>query len=1035
TCLTPCLPLLFMSPGTHAQQAFRTEPRNLTVRMGATAVLKCEVLRASGIVQWAKDGFLLGPQRSLPGFPRYSMIGRRGQYYLRIEDAQLDDDAFFECQAGQSERSDAIVSNPAFLTVQIPPSKPYFTTDVTTPWVAGKKYMVECVAPDAKPSKRRVAALLKRFYFSELLLFLSLPLLTDPPEPPYIIGLDRDVVKAGSLLVLECVSHGGNPLGTLQWTKEGEVLSTTWGEEVVGQKSRNILRLQITPADNQAELSCESANIVSPSPLSVTRKITVFFGPATLTQSGSLEAIEGQELTLSCHASSSNPPVHIRWWLGHKELSNTSVTMEEVGLDGTQIHKESLFLTELVVRKSNGIKKKRHTFKFVKSWDSKCLMCYPLRTDPPQKVFIDSPPEDIPLRSGSRAVLVCHSAGGNPPAKLTWFKVTSTYIFISSLMFQNGKKVSDAEPQTSSNMVVTRVLNLLLTASDNQAAYRCDATNEAKRTISAHAKLLVQFTAVTMKITAKEEVFYRGQQMELECLSGSSNPKSDISWKVGPLRLQGVEEAPKEAEFGGVSVLSRLHLNLTSQHHNQKVICQAYSPVLEEGASTFYQLNVIYPPEFSSEQATEVQVVEDDVATIPLMVSANPEVVSCIWLRRKQMLVKGDPGLYDHSLEIRNVTRKDKGLYTIKCENGEGVNETTVKLDVYYAPTVKAEKDPVYVNQGGTADLICVADANPIIPEMFSWKWLGEEEVEMGEETNENKSSLLTIHNVTRAHAGFYQCSASNGIALPGSVEMRLVVQFIPELRKGPQWRKVASRGDGTATAELVCQAEGIPPVEFTWEKKGMLIDLANPRYEERTARDGSFHTSTLRVVNVSATLDYAVFSCTARNSLGEDKLDIQLVSTNHPDPPSSFSLVGVTHNSVTLEWIPGFNGGLQQRYRIRYIWDQSVSYMYVDVVPPDTTTFTVTGLQPQTTYNFSVNALNSIGESGYADDGAVLTITTEGQSGVTPQINHVRTDVNCTFMKIVFFLRPLSFFIVKKDIEEDRSDDDTQGEFFPLNF
>lgn len=64
-----------MSPGTQAQQAFRSEPRNLTVRMGATAVLRCEVLRASGTVQWVKDGLLLGPERSLPGFPRYSMIG------------------------------------------------------------------------------------------------------------------------------------------------------------------------------------------------------------------------------------------------------------------------------------------------------------------------------------------------------------------------------------------------------------------------------------------------------------------------------------------------------------------------------------------------------------------------------------------------------------------------------------------------------------------------------------------------------------------------------------------------------------------------------------------------------------------------------------------------------------------------------------------------------------------------------------------------------------------------------------------------
>lgn len=74
-------PLFFMSPGTEAQQAFRSEPRNLTVRMGATAVLRCEVLRASGTVQWVRDGLLLGPQRSLPGFPRYSMIGnpKRGK--------------------------------------------------------------------------------------------------------------------------------------------------------------------------------------------------------------------------------------------------------------------------------------------------------------------------------------------------------------------------------------------------------------------------------------------------------------------------------------------------------------------------------------------------------------------------------------------------------------------------------------------------------------------------------------------------------------------------------------------------------------------------------------------------------------------------------------------------------------------------------------------------------------------------------------------------------------------------------------------
>lgn len=52
-------------------------------------------------------------------------------------------------------------------------------------------------------------------------------------------------------------------------------------------------------------------------------------------------------------------------------------------------------------------------------------------------------------------------------------------------------------------------------------------------------------------------------------------------------------------------------------------------------------------------------------------------------------------------------------------------------------------------------------------------------------------------------------------------------------------------------------------------------------RYEEQTVREGSFYTSTVRVVNVSAARDYAVFSCTARNALGDDKLDVQLVSTS----------------------------------------------------------------------------------------------------------------------------------------------------------
>lgn len=52
--------------------------------------------------------------------------------------------------------------------------------------------------------------------------------------------------------------------------------------------------------------------------------------PAEVTLLGSLTAIEGRDLHLTCTASSSNPPVQIRWWLGHKELNASAVAVEEV---------------------------------------------------------------------------------------------------------------------------------------------------------------------------------------------------------------------------------------------------------------------------------------------------------------------------------------------------------------------------------------------------------------------------------------------------------------------------------------------------------------------------------------------------------------------------------------------------------------------------------------------------------------------------------------------------------------------------------
>ncbi|XP_026790730.3 LOW QUALITY PROTEIN: nephrin [Pangasianodon hypophthalmus] len=995
--------------GVCGQQAFRTEPRNVTVRAGATALLKCEVLRASGTVQWVKDGLLLGPLRSLPGHPRYTMTGdeNRGQYHLQIEDVRLEDDSSYECQVGRSETSHPIVSRTVWINVQIPPSNPYIVLDSEEPWVEGQAYTVTCIAPDAKPAAdvilfkdgeeltdtttftmsgsedkllnthtevnvrpqrsddgRPLLCRVRNPALSKALETKILMKVYFPPQAPVIEGLRTEEVKAGTYLRLVCLSYGGNPLATLHWTKNDEVLSTIWEMDTVSRKASSTLVMGVKPEDNKAVLRCESVNQVSRSPMAITRTLSVLFEPSNVELSGSSEAIEGTEVNVCCSTSSSNPPVHIRWWLGSKELNTTVITITE-GENGGMMTMSNL--THTVSREENGLLLTCEAFNKGTRFSriqTKTLSVY----YPPQKVWLDAPSEGTFLRSGMTIRLVCFSSGGNPTGSLKWFK--------------DGKAVQMPTKHIQSERGVSREFLLTLQPSDNLATYRCDATNEAKKTRSAKTKLRVQFPAVSLKITVEQKELRAGQTIKMDCLAGSSNPKVNISWSQGTTSLLGEESAAKKSLYGGMSVSSSLSLPLSSHLHGSRITCQAFSAALSERVNTFYTLNVLFPPEFAEDQPSLVEVIEDDVAALPVKVSANPDDIACEWIFQGEKVLRDRDHRYHFpeawSLEIWNVTRRDAGVYTVECSNAEGKNRTNIKLDVQYPPSVKMKTDPVHVNIGDTADLFCIADANPVTDGMFSWKWMGEGEFEeLGETSQDESTGLLTIYEVTRAQAGPYQCTANNGIAPPASVVGQLVVRFAPELQKGAQWRKVASRGDGTTDADVICQAEGVPRVQFSWAKNGIPLNFGNPRYLERTVKEGAIHTSTLTVVNVSAALDYAVFTCTARNSLGEDTLDIQLLSTNYPDPPSDLKLLSISSNSVTLEWMPGFDGGLTQNFRVRYRWAGSASYLYVDVFPPRSTVYAVSGLKPSTTYNFSVNAINSMGESSYADNGAVLTVTT----------------------------------------------------------
>ncbi|XP_019674234.3 nephrin isoform X1 [Felis catus] len=1006
-------------------RGFWALPENLTVVEGATAELRCGVSAPGSAVQWAKDGLLLGPDPRIPSFPRYRLEGDpdRGEFHLHIEACDLSDDAEYECQVGRSETGPELVSPRVILTILVPPKVLQLTPEAgsTVTWVAGQEYVVSCVSGDAKPapditfiqSGQTISDISanvnvgsqEKLFTTEatarvtpqssdngklLVCEGSSPALDTPirvsvtmnvlfpPGPPVIEwpGLDEGHVRAGQSLELLCVSRGGNPPATLQWLKNGQPVSTAWGTEHAEAVARSMLVMIVRPEDHGARLSCEAHNSVSTGIQERGVTLQVTFPPSAITILGSASQSENKNVTLSCITKSSRPRVLLRWWLGWRQLLPTEDMVMD-GLHGGHISMSNL--TFLVRREDNGLTLTCEAFSeaFTKETFKKSLILnvkYPA-----QKLWIEGPPEGQRLRAGTRVRLVCLAIGGNPDPSLTWFK--DSRAVTEPRPPQEPRRVQLGSLEKSGS-TFSRELVLITGPSDNQAKFTCKAGQ-----LSASTQLVVQFPPTNVTILANASALRPGDALNLTCVSVSSNPPVNLSWDKEGERLESVAIPPRSAPFKGSAAARSVLLRMSSRDHGHRVTCRAHSTELRETMSAFYRLNVLYPPEFLGEQVLVVTAVEQGEALLPVSVSANPAPEAFNWtFRGYRLSPAGGPRhriLSGGALQLWNVTRADDGLYQLHCQNSEGTAEALVRLDVHYAPTIRVLQDPTEVNIGGSVDIVCTVDANPILPGMFNWERLGGEEEDHSlddmEKMSKGSTGRLRIHHAKLDQAGAYQCIVDNGVAPPARGLVRLVVRFAPQVEHPTPLTKVAAAGDSTSSATLHCRARGVPNIVFTWTKNGVALDLQDPRYTEHTYHQGMVHSSLLTIANVSAAQDYALFTCTATNPLGSDRTNIQLVSISRPDPPTGLKVMSMTPYSMGLEWKPGFDGGLPQRFQIRYEALGTPGFLYMDVLPPQATTFTLTGLQPSTRYRVWLLASNALGDSGLMDKGSQISVTTPG--------------------------------------------------------
>ncbi|XP_039278694.1 protein amalgam [Nilaparvata lugens] len=192
------------------------------------------------------------------------------------------------------------------------------------------------------------------------------------------------------------------------------------------------------------------------------------------------------------------------------------------------------------------------------------------------------------------------------------------------------------------------------------------------------------------------------------------------------------------------------------------------------------------------------------------------------------------------------------------------------------------------IGDGDTRDQIHTVE---ILESQMTCQMSEDEPLPSGEKASEGFQ--ITLEKVDRHQAGVYQCTASNGVGEPVTVDMQLDVLYAPEVEVERSW---VHSGEGYE-AQLVCIVHGEPQPSTVWYQDSFTLEPTERRTMDSR---GNKHTLTIRNVQSS---DFGNYSCVAENSLGKSRKYMELSGRPSPaqfrSPPYSTS-----KNSYNLTWL-----------------------------------------------------------------------------------------------------------------------------------
>ncbi|XP_062603011.1 hemicentin-1-like isoform X19 [Saccostrea cucullata] len=722
-----------------------------------------------------------------------------------------------------------------------------------------------------------------------ILLFNGIYSQTIPGNPTIVGDFEKN---EGETATLSCTSVGGNPLPTVEWYKNNQLVdpgssSTGNGDGVytIGSTSvtYNNYTFTVSRSDNLVSYICRVKNSVLSNNLTRSWTISVYVQTQQPVITGPEPAITnaldaGSTYKYVCSASNGRPAPQILWKLGtslstavefHQGISESTITNADSTLTKTSN------LSWVPITDDNG----------------KNLYCETVQTtaggsSTRKSTFVPINVQQTPLlqvgsafyttQVGGSVTLACTVLAATPAVTdVFWSRLVNgvyTRISIDNIRFF-GATTSNA------NLTINSV------ALTDATSYRCSATNAAGTGTSSATTLSVSGSAPLVQIDQDKYPSTSGNTVTLVCDVYSSLSVSRVYWEreVGG-QFTAIDVAGNPSKYGGVTISSpSLVVKSVTTSDAGRYRCVAINIAGTGQDTTVLEIQGNLPRVTIEKDSYSVN--EGNAVTLACTVlsSTSTNIIDVSWQTIEngvsRTLNVNDPSKYagasisNPSLTIFNAEISDNGQYRCTATNTVGTGESAITtLKVIAKPSFRISQSSYSVNYGSNVTLQVTISSPDAQILAINWQHTTKAGITNYILTGGGRysgaiigSPSLRISSVTFSDEGTYRClvTSSAGSTTSGPISLT-VIGTVPSVVIGSGSAIVFG-----GNVSISCSISSNPIEQsVSWQKTvngatTTLNIIGNPRYE-----GGTLSNPSLTIYNVNLG-DSGEYRCLATNIVG----------------------------------------------------------------------------------------------------------------------------------------------------------------------